>query len=157
MYNSYGSSMWLNPFSHHCRSDNIQWKWKRFFEGKEGDRHKYHCEEKESHSGWPNWPTHLINIEVPTYPGFNLLSLYVLSYSLWKFQFAPKMNKRLMKHIQNMERLSRNARVNYVLRLHWTPPVLQRLHQKIILLVSVSRTSYTLDLVNTHHSLVNHG
>ncbi|KAJ1692390.1 hypothetical protein LUZ63_009088 [Rhynchospora breviuscula] len=68
MYNSYGSSMWLNPFSQYCRADNIQWKWKRFFEGKESDRHRYHCEETQSDWGWPNWPTDLINIEVPRYP-----------------------------------------------------------------------------------------
>lgn len=81
MYNSYGSSMWLNPFSQHCRADNIQWKWKRFFEGKDSDRHKYHCEETDSHTGWPNWPTDLINIEVPRYPGFN--------FSFFLFSFCP--------------------------------------------------------------------
>jgi hypothetical protein len=72
MYNSYGSSMWLNPFSQHCRADNIQWKWKRFFEGKDSDRHKYHCEDTESHLGWP---TDLINIEVPRYLGFRFFLL----------------------------------------------------------------------------------
>ncbi|KAJ3672118.1 hypothetical protein LUZ60_006839 [Juncus effusus] len=72
MYNSFGSSMWLNPFSHCCKSDNLQWK--KYFENKdETDRkHKYKCEESKKcsdYSIWPNWPTDLINIEVPTFRG----------------------------------------------------------------------------------------
>ncbi|XP_062220699.1 phospholipid--sterol O-acyltransferase isoform X3 [Phragmites australis] len=64
MFNSFGSSLWLLPFSKHCRADNIYWKY--FFEGKGGCTHRQQCDEMEYISDYSGWPTNLVSIEVPT-------------------------------------------------------------------------------------------
>lgn len=67
MYNSFGSSLWLMPFSKHCKSDNIYWK--QFFEGRGSRHHKPHCDDTEFRSNYSGWPTDIINIEVPSMRG----------------------------------------------------------------------------------------
>uniref|UniRef100_A0A1D1YKQ7 Phospholipid--sterol O-acyltransferase n=1 Tax=Anthurium amnicola TaxID=1678845 RepID=A0A1D1YKQ7_9ARAE len=67
MYNSFGSSLWLMPFSKHCRADNAYWK--HFFDGKEGCYHTQHCEDVEFRSNYSGWPTDIVNIEVPSARG----------------------------------------------------------------------------------------
>ncbi|XP_078448286.1 phospholipid sterol acyl transferase 1 isoform X2 [Wolffia australiana] len=64
MYNSFGSSLWLFPFSKYCRADNSYWK--NFFEGKDGHQHTEYCDEKELQSKHSDWPVDIINIEVPS-------------------------------------------------------------------------------------------
>ncbi|AQK76067.1 Phospholipid--sterol O-acyltransferase [Zea mays] len=64
MFNAFGSSLWLMPFSKHCKADNIYWK--HFFEGKGGCPHKQQCDEDEYISDYGGWPTDLVNIEVPS-------------------------------------------------------------------------------------------
>ncbi|CAD6249013.1 unnamed protein product [Miscanthus lutarioriparius] len=64
MFNAFGSSLWLMPFSKHCKADNIYWK--HFFEGKGGCPHRQQCDEAEYISDYAGWPTDLVNIEVPS-------------------------------------------------------------------------------------------
>ena len=63
MYNSFGSSLWLFPFSKYCRADNSYWK--HFFDGKDDYHDKKYCERKELQSNYSGWPVDIINIEVP--------------------------------------------------------------------------------------------
>ncbi|XP_042513162.1 phospholipid--sterol O-acyltransferase [Macadamia integrifolia] len=67
MFNSFGSSLWMMPFSKYCRTDNIYWK--RFFEGKGAAHHTYHCDEMEFRLNYSGWPTDIINIEIPATQG----------------------------------------------------------------------------------------
>ncbi|KAK3159437.1 hypothetical protein QOZ80_2AG0150090 [Eleusine coracana subsp. coracana] len=64
MFNSFGSSLWLMPFSKYCKADNIYWK--HFFEGKGGCAHRQQCDEMEYISHYSGWPTDIVSIEVPT-------------------------------------------------------------------------------------------
>uniref|UniRef100_J3LIA1 Phospholipid--sterol O-acyltransferase n=1 Tax=Oryza brachyantha TaxID=4533 RepID=J3LIA1_ORYBR len=64
MFNAFGSSLWLMPFSEYCKADNIYWK--HFFEGKGGCHHRQQCDEMEYRSDYSGWPTNLVSIEVPT-------------------------------------------------------------------------------------------
>ncbi|KAJ8639173.1 hypothetical protein MRB53_015867 [Persea americana] len=67
MFNSFGSSLWMMPFSKYCRSDSSYWK--HFFEGR-GEGHKsYHCDDMEFQTNYSGWPTNIINIEVPSIRG----------------------------------------------------------------------------------------
>lgn len=63
MYNSFGSSLWLLPFSKYCRDDNSYWK--HFFDGKDGHHHTPYCDGKEFQSNYSGWPVDIVNIEVP--------------------------------------------------------------------------------------------
>ncbi|XP_047265265.1 phospholipid--sterol O-acyltransferase isoform X3 [Capsicum annuum] len=75
MFNTFGSSIWMLPFSKYCTTDNV---YRRHFSG--GNRknhHAYHCDEHEHRSDYSGWPTNIINIEVPSiragneaYPSF---------------------------------------------------------------------------------------
>jgi hypothetical protein len=67
MFNAFGSSLWLMPFSKYCKADNIYWK--QFFEGKGGCPHKQQCDEAEYISDYSGWPTDLVSIEVPSVRG----------------------------------------------------------------------------------------
>ncbi|XP_020112421.1 phospholipid--sterol O-acyltransferase isoform X1 [Ananas comosus] len=69
MYNSFGSSLWLMPFSKYCKADNIYSR--HFFEGRGGQQHTLHCDEMEFRSNYSGWPTDIINIEVPTHQGID--------------------------------------------------------------------------------------
>uniref|UniRef100_K3YR00 Phospholipid--sterol O-acyltransferase n=1 Tax=Setaria italica TaxID=4555 RepID=K3YR00_SETIT len=64
MFNAFGSSLWLMPFSKYCKADNIYWK--HFFEGKGGCPHRQQCDEAEYISDYSGWPTDLVRIEVPS-------------------------------------------------------------------------------------------
>ncbi|GAA0166386.1 acyltransferase [Lithospermum erythrorhizon] len=74
MFNSFGSSVWMLPFSKYCRTEDAYWK---HFSGvnKKGYL-SYHCEENEHQTNYSGWPTNIINIEIPTtrgddpYPSF---------------------------------------------------------------------------------------
>lgn len=74
MFNSFGSSMWMMPFSKHCRTDNVYWK--HFSDGNKKGHHAYHCDEHEFQTNYSGWPTNIINIEIPSargeeaYPSF---------------------------------------------------------------------------------------
>ncbi|XP_021722222.1 phospholipid--sterol O-acyltransferase-like [Chenopodium quinoa] len=65
MFNSFGSSPWMLPFSKYCKTDD---KYRKHFteKGKEV-HHAYHCEEEEFKSNYSGWPTNLINIEIPSF------------------------------------------------------------------------------------------
>ncbi|XP_026660396.1 phospholipid--sterol O-acyltransferase-like isoform X3 [Phoenix dactylifera] len=67
MYNSFGSSLWMMPFSKYCKADNVYWK--HFFEEGEYRRHAYHCDEIEFQTNYSGWPTEIINIELPSIQG----------------------------------------------------------------------------------------
>lgn len=67
MYNSFGSSLWLMPFSKYCKADNIYWK--HFYEGRKGHHHTHHCDEVEFKTMYSGWPTDIVNIELPSAPG----------------------------------------------------------------------------------------
>ncbi|XP_010940721.1 phospholipid--sterol O-acyltransferase isoform X2 [Elaeis guineensis] len=67
MYNSFGSSLWLMPFSKHCKADDVYWK--HFFGEREGHHHTYHCDEIEFQTNYSGWPTEIINIELPSIRG----------------------------------------------------------------------------------------
>ncbi|TMW87508.1 hypothetical protein EJD97_019871 [Solanum chilense] len=67
MFNTFGSSIWMLPFSKYCTTDNV---YRRHFSG--GNRkyhHVYHCDEHELKSKYSGWPTNIINIEVPSNRG----------------------------------------------------------------------------------------
>ena len=64
MFNAFGSSLWILPFSKYCKADNIYWK--HFFEGKGRSPHRQQCDEAEYISDYSGWPTDLVNIEVPS-------------------------------------------------------------------------------------------
>ncbi|KAI4324589.1 hypothetical protein MLD38_030064 [Melastoma candidum] len=67
LFNSFGSSLWMMPFSKNCKADNNYWK--HFSLTHKAD-HIYHCDEEEFQSNYSGWPTNLINIEVPSNRGF---------------------------------------------------------------------------------------
>ncbi|XP_031484121.1 phospholipid--sterol O-acyltransferase isoform X2 [Nymphaea colorata] len=50
MFNSFGSSLWLTPFSKYCRADNTYWK--HFFDGKGRGEHRSHCDDREFRSNY---------------------------------------------------------------------------------------------------------
>ncbi|XP_019456706.1 PREDICTED: phospholipid--sterol O-acyltransferase isoform X2 [Lupinus angustifolius] len=64
MFNSFGSSLWMMPFSKYCRADDKYWK--HFSAEKHASHHKYRCDERELQSNFSGWPTNVINIEIPT-------------------------------------------------------------------------------------------
>ncbi|XP_057858756.2 phospholipid--sterol O-acyltransferase isoform X2 [Cryptomeria japonica] len=66
MCNSFGSSLWMLPFSEHCRRDHIYWK--SFFDGIKREGYNVHCDEKEYTSNFSGWPVDLVNIEIPVSP-----------------------------------------------------------------------------------------
>ncbi|KAL8530210.1 hypothetical protein ACS0TY_007317 [Phlomoides rotata] len=67
MFNSFGSSLWMMPFSKHCRTENVYLK---HFSGvhKKG-HHAYICDDHEFKVNYSGWPTNIINIEVPSIRG----------------------------------------------------------------------------------------
>lgn len=67
MFNSFGSSLWLSPFSKYCKADNIYWK--HYYEGRRRHHHTHHCDEMEFKSKYSGWPTDIINIELPSVHG----------------------------------------------------------------------------------------
>ncbi|XP_020531050.1 phospholipid--sterol O-acyltransferase isoform X1 [Amborella trichopoda] len=67
MYNSFGSSLWLLPFSEHCRADNSHWR--HLFDGKVRGNNTSHCADVEFQLNFSGWPADIINIEVPSKMG----------------------------------------------------------------------------------------
>lgn len=67
MFNSFGSSLWMMPFSKYCRTDNKYWK--HFAGERHAGHHTYRCDEREFHSNLSGWPTKIINIEIPSSRG----------------------------------------------------------------------------------------
>lgn len=69
MFSTFGSSLWMMPFSKYCRGDNKYWK--HFSGGTRKDHHTHQCDEQEFRSNYSGWPTNLINIEIPSIRGFD--------------------------------------------------------------------------------------
>ncbi|PIA45483.1 hypothetical protein AQUCO_01700779v1 [Aquilegia coerulea] len=69
LFNSFGSSVWMMPFSKYCRTDNVYWK--HFFEGRGTGNHKYHCDDMEYRFNYSGWPTNIVNIEIPSTRGID--------------------------------------------------------------------------------------
>ncbi|KAG0475966.1 hypothetical protein HPP92_012405 [Vanilla planifolia] len=69
LYNSFGSSLWLMPFSKHCKANNIHWN--NDLEEMGNYRHTLLCDDIEFQSNYSDWPTDVINIEVPSIKGGN--------------------------------------------------------------------------------------
>ncbi|XP_010264942.1 PREDICTED: phospholipid--sterol O-acyltransferase isoform X3 [Nelumbo nucifera] len=67
MFNSFGSSLWMMPFSKYCTSNHIHWK--HFFEGRKKRHQICHCDEMEFKLNYSGWPTNIINIEIPSPQG----------------------------------------------------------------------------------------
>lgn len=67
MFNSFGSSLWMMPFSKYCRTDNKYWK--HFSGGRQVGPPTYHCDEQEFKTNLSGWPTKIINIEIPSTRG----------------------------------------------------------------------------------------
>ncbi|KAM7259786.1 hypothetical protein ACFE04_015527 [Oxalis oulophora] len=64
MFNSFGSSLWMTPFSSYCRQDNT---YSKHFSGATSKSHQeYHCSEDERRSNYSGWPTNIINIQIPS-------------------------------------------------------------------------------------------
>ncbi|XP_020599211.1 phospholipid--sterol O-acyltransferase [Phalaenopsis equestris] len=67
LYNSFGSSLWLMPFSKYCKADNVYWK--HFFDGNGDHWRTNQCDDVEFRSNYSGWPTDVINIEIPSVRG----------------------------------------------------------------------------------------
>ncbi|CAN4093204.1 unnamed protein product [Withania somnifera] len=67
MFNTFGSSIWMLPFSKYCTTDNVYWM--HFSGGNRKDHHAYQCDEHERQLKYSGWPTNIINIEVPSIRG----------------------------------------------------------------------------------------
>ncbi|GLU03700.1 hypothetical protein SLE2022_208860 [Rubroshorea leprosula] len=68
MFNSFGSSLWMLPFTKYCRAENEYWK--HLSGGIRKGHHTYQCEEQEFQSNCSGWPTNIVNIEIPSNRGF---------------------------------------------------------------------------------------
>ncbi|XP_024967644.1 phospholipid--sterol O-acyltransferase [Cynara cardunculus var. scolymus] len=73
MFNSFGSSLWMSPFSEYCRTENVYSK--HFSGGRRKKHNVYHCDDIEYRSNFSGFPTNIINIEIPSvvaeaYPSF---------------------------------------------------------------------------------------
>ncbi|KAI8523095.1 hypothetical protein RHMOL_Rhmol13G0047500 [Rhododendron molle] len=67
LYNSFGSSMWMMPFSKYCRTENIYWK--HFNAGIRKSHHTYQCDAREYQLNFSGWPTNVVNVEIPSMRG----------------------------------------------------------------------------------------
>lgn len=67
MFNSFGASIWMMPFSKHCRSENAYVK--HFSTGRKKGHSPYLCDDHEFQSNYSGWPTNIINIEIPSVRG----------------------------------------------------------------------------------------
>ncbi|KAL6953257.1 hypothetical protein U1Q18_033962 [Sarracenia purpurea var. burkii] len=67
MFNSFGSSMWMMPFSKYCRTDNVYRK--HFSDWSRKSHHTYQCDEHEYQSNYSGWPTNVVNVEIPVMRG----------------------------------------------------------------------------------------
>lgn len=67
MFSTFGSSLWMMPFSKYCQGDHKYWK--HFSEGGNKGHHVHQCDEREYRLNYSGWPTNIINIEIPSIPG----------------------------------------------------------------------------------------
>lgn len=67
MFNSFGSSVWMLPFSKNCKADHKYRK--HFSERFDETHHAYDCDEEEFNGNYSGWPTNIINIEIPAVRG----------------------------------------------------------------------------------------
>ncbi|XP_030499846.2 phospholipid--sterol O-acyltransferase isoform X2 [Cannabis sativa] len=68
LFNSFGSSLWMMPFSKYCRAENVYSK--HFSWGGSRKSHQtYFCDEQEFRLNFSGWPTNIINIEIPSTHG----------------------------------------------------------------------------------------
>ncbi|KAM6565070.1 hypothetical protein CsatB_025068 [Cannabis sativa] len=68
LFNSFGSSLWMMPFSKYCRAENVYSK--HFSWGGSRKSHQtYFCDEQEFQLNFSGWPTNIINIEIPSTHG----------------------------------------------------------------------------------------
>ncbi|CAH9093776.1 unnamed protein product [Cuscuta europaea] len=74
MSNSFGSSLWMLPFSKYCKTDTV---YSMHFSGRSRKgNHAFHCDEHEYRANYSGWPTNIINIEIrpnkgdEAYPSF---------------------------------------------------------------------------------------
>ncbi|CAH9075467.1 unnamed protein product [Cuscuta epithymum] len=74
MSNSFGSSLWMLPFSKYCKTDTV---YSMHFSGRSRKgNHAFHCDEREYRANYSGWPTNIINIEIrpnkgdEAYPSF---------------------------------------------------------------------------------------
>ncbi|KAK3028116.1 hypothetical protein RJ639_038977, partial [Escallonia herrerae] len=69
LFNSFGSSLWMTPFSKYCRTENGYWK--HFSCESKKRHHVYRCDDREFHTNFSGWPTNIINIEIPSVRGID--------------------------------------------------------------------------------------
>ncbi|KAK5810923.1 hypothetical protein PVK06_026240 [Gossypium arboreum] len=69
MFNSFGSSLWMMPFSKYCRADAMYLK--HFSGGIRKGPNTYQCEQKEFQSNYSGFSTNIINIEIPSTRGID--------------------------------------------------------------------------------------
>ncbi|KAK6164428.1 hypothetical protein DH2020_001292 [Rehmannia glutinosa] len=67
MFNSFGSSLWMLPFSKHCRAENVYLK---HFSDRSNKGHLvYVCDDHEFQANYSGWPTNIVSIEIPSIRG----------------------------------------------------------------------------------------
>lgn len=72
MSNSFGSSLWMLPYSKYCRADTV---YSRHFSSRSRKgHHVFHCDEHEFQANYSGWPTNIVNIEIPSNKGINFYS-----------------------------------------------------------------------------------
>lgn len=64
MFNSFGSSLWMIPYSKYCTAENPYWK--HFSRASKKNNQTYQCEEHEFRFNYSGWPTNIVNIEIPS-------------------------------------------------------------------------------------------
>ncbi|XP_031276955.1 phospholipid--sterol O-acyltransferase [Pistacia vera] len=69
MSNSFGSTLWMMPFSKHCKGDNTYWK--HFSGNTRKGHHTYQCDVQEFQLNYSGWPTNIVNVEIPSVRGFD--------------------------------------------------------------------------------------
>lgn len=67
MFSSFGSALWMMPFSKHCRTENVYLK--HFSAWNKKGHQAYHCDDHEFQINYSGWPTNVVNIEIPTTRG----------------------------------------------------------------------------------------
>ncbi|CAM8933296.1 unnamed protein product [Rhodiola kirilowii] len=67
MFNSFGSSLWMMPFSRYCRPDSTYSK--HFSDRIKKDYHVHQCDDREYQLNYSGWPANIINIELPSIRG----------------------------------------------------------------------------------------
>lgn len=91
MFNSFGSSLWMLPFTKYCRAENEYWK--HLSGGIRKGHHTYQCEEQEFQSNCSGWPTNIVNIEIPSNRGKTSVFFPFFVGTLWiSYSYAPSVS-----------------------------------------------------------------